>query len=452
MRWLSLSSRVTLFSTLGLAAVWLVAVLLMASVLWSEQEELFDQQLAETAHALLPMLSQAGDAPDLTAPRPERDPTEALVYRLFDAGGNIRRQTPLPQGLDLPDPVPGRDGFSRSADYRIYTTGYNDLGLALQLGAPLAERREAFREGLGGFLLPMLALLPLAWLMVRWLSRRALAPMRELRAEIARRDGHRLDPIDTTDWPEDLVRIAGTFNGFMARLTAALDAERAFATNAAHELRTPVAIALAQVQQLREGASDEQRPRIEATERALQRMRRLVARLLQLARADAGIGRSDQPHDLVALTRLVLDDIGQGASAGRIDARLPARPVWALIDPDAFAMVLGNLVENGLQHGLAGGAVSVAVRPGAVVEVTNDGAPAADPAALRHRFVRRGQRGFGLGLHICTQIVEQAGGVLDLISPVPGRQGGFMARMTLRTAPPPPAPAGIPGETGQEVA
>ena len=57
MRRASLSRRVALFTTLGLAAVWAGAVVLMAAVLWSEQDELFDQQLVETAHVLLPLVS-----------------------------------------------------------------------------------------------------------------------------------------------------------------------------------------------------------------------------------------------------------------------------------------------------------------------------------------------------------------------------------------------------------
>ena len=162
----------------------------------------------------------------------------------------------MPDGVVMPEPLSLQaNEMVKIGDYRFYTTAFNPEGLALQVAAPLAERREAYRESLLGFLLPMLALLPLAWLITRWITRRALAPMHALRSEISARDGQRLDPIDAGDWPEDLVRIAGTLNGFMARLTQALDAERAFATNAAHELRTPVAIALAQVQQLRESGA-----------------------------------------------------------------------------------------------------------------------------------------------------------------------------------------------------
>ncbi|WP_299846000.1 ATP-binding protein [uncultured Paracoccus sp.] len=436
----SLARRVTLFSTLGLGAIWSVAVLLMSVILWTELDEMFDQELVEYGQVLLPLLSAnelaGGRAADVALSRPSLSLEEAVLYRLFDGDGRVLQQAAQTDAAALPDPrgLPV-DRITGADDYQVYVTAFNQTGHALQIAAPMAERREAFRDGMMGFLLPMIALLPLTWLLIGWITRRALAPMRALGDEIAARDGDRLDPIDASDWPEDLVRIAGTTNGFIARLSQALDAERAFASNAAHELRTPVAIALTQVQQLREIATtDRQIARTEALERALQRMRRLVARLLQLARADAGIGGSEIAHDLVPLTRLILDDAMPHGRAGRIRAELPDAAVPARIDPDAYAIVLGNLVENALQHGPADAPVLVRLRPDAVIEVSNGGPALPDAAqgALTRRFGRRHGEGFGLGLDICTQILTSAGGRLELLSPRPDQTDGFLARVRLQ--------------------
>lgn len=434
MRRSGLSRRVALFTTMGLAAIWIAAVVLMSSVMWSEQDELFDQQLAETAHLLLPLLSQMQDQDVAEDPqRPKVSLDEALIYRLFSRSGTVVWQSAQASQVTLPAPesLKPRE-LVTTPDYRIYTTSFNDGGLALQIGAPLAERREAFREGMTGFLLPMIALLPLTWLIVGWVSRRSLAPLRELGAEIAARDGSRLDVIDAGNWPDDLRQIAGVVNGFMARLSQALEGERAFATNAAHELRTPVAIALAQTQQLRETAGPSQIARLDAVERALQRMRRLVARLLQLARADAGIGQSAEAHDLAALTRLTIGDLATQDIA-RLRINLPSTPVMARIDPDAFAIILSNLIDNALQHSPPGTPVQVRLAETPVLEVENEGeaVPAASLTTLTRRFARNDGKGFGLGLHICQQIVSAAGGQLQMISPAPSRRSGFVARVTL---------------------
>lgn len=427
-----LARRVALFTTLGLAAVWALAVALMSAVLWSEQDELFDQQLVQTAHVLLPLVSrmqEQGVADDALQPAIPMD--EALVYRLVTRDGQVLRQSGLAARAALPKAADVPAGRTISApDYRVYATPLNPAGHALQLAAPLAERREALRESMTGFLLPMIALLPLTWLIVGWVSRRSLAPLGALGAEIAARDGSRLDMIDAGDWPEDLVQIAGVVNGFIARLSQALEAERAFATNAAHELRTPVAIALAQTQQLRESTTaPAQLARLDALERALQRMRRLVARLLQLARADAGIGDSAVAHDLLPLTRLVLSERAP-PDAARLTVTLPSAPVMARIDPDAFAILLSNLIDNALQHAPPGSPVQLRLGPGALLEVENQ-SKAIPTSDLTRRFARHGGDGFGLGLHICRQIVLAAGGQLDLLSPAPGQADGFLARVSL---------------------
>ncbi|TWI33198.1 sensor histidine kinase [Paracoccus sulfuroxidans] len=432
---LSLSGRITLFTTLGLAAFWLAATLLMTIVLWSEQEEFFDQQLAETAHVLLPLLSRAGaDGADDYLPAKQLPLDEAVLYRLIDRDGGVLRQSSQVAEVTLPPPsaLPAED-FATEGAYRFYTTGADQNGRALQLAAPLAERHEAMQEGMTALLLPMLALLPLSWLLVGWIARRSVAPMRELQAEISARDGSRLDMIDASNWPTDLAQIAGTVNGFMARLGTALDAERAFATNAAHELRTPVAIALARTQQLRESASTPQQiTRIDSLETALQRMKRLVARLLQLARADAGIGASSEAHDLVPLTRFALDDVVPRKGGREVTVDLPDQPVMGHIDPDGYAIVLGNLVENALQHSETGG-VRVRLTPDAVLEVENDLATPGpvDLSQLTGRFTRHEGDGFGLGLHICNQIIEGAKGRLTIETPQ-GRR--FLIRVALPRA------------------
>lgn len=432
----SLSRRVALFTTLGLAVIWAAAVGLMSMVMWSEQDELFDQQLVETAHIMLPLLSRMED--EGVTEDPSHQPAsldEALIYRLFSGDGMILRQSLQASQVALPAPGSAKPGkLVTTADYRIYTTPLTPQGRGLQIGAPLAERREAFREAMIGFLLPMIALLPLTWMLITLISRRALAPLRALGKEIADRDGSRLDAIDAKDWPEDLRQIAGAVNGFMARLSQALEAERAFATNAAHELRTPVAIALAQTQQLRENANPAQSPRLDAIERALQRMRKLVARLLQLARADAGIGQSAAAYDLVTLTRLTINELATPDTV-RLQVDLPSSPVMSRIDPDAYAIILSNLIDNALQHSPPCSPVQIqlSAAPTPTLEVMNQGeaVPALKLQTLTHRFQRNHGKGFGLGLHICQQIVTAAGGELQMISPVPPLRGGFAVRVTL---------------------
>lgn len=418
----SLRRRLAMLTSLGFGAVWLGATLLMAFVLHAEQEEMLDLTLRETAVLFQPVLLRAWQdgqraLPHSSAPA---DPGEDLVYVLQDRDGTIFVQSMTAQAAVLPDGPP-QQGYRSSATHVFFTAAPDANGLFVTFGDPKAERAEAFRDSLLGFFVPMLAMLPLSYLLVSWIVQTALRPLGALRLDIALRDEGRLDPLDTADLPQELREITAGFNGLMARLGTALEGERAFATNAAHELRTPVAIALAQVQRLRAETADPQgAARIDRVEAALTRMSHLVRRLLQLARADAGIG-AGRTGDLVPLLRHVLTEgRGDPARAGRLSVTLPDGPVPALVDADAWAIVAGNLIDNAFLHGQADTPVCVALSASGrlTVENTADALEQSHLKGLIRRFHRgAGQgAGFGLGLHIADAIARQAGGTLTLDS------------------------------------
>lgn len=433
----SLSRRLATMTSAGFAAIWLLAALATALVLHREQDELLDLQLRETAQLFLPVLAERWNAEGAGAvlPPAASDPEEALVYLLFDASGRVLLRSPSAADAALPDALP-RPGYVTTATHVFYATAPDANGLTAIYGDPRQERREAYRESLTAFLLPMLALLPLAYILAGRIARSALRPLDQLRVEIAKRGDGRLDPIDSAGLPEELRAITLTTNGLMIRLGQALDGERAFATNAAHELRTPVAVALAQTQRLRaEATGADLLERITRIEAALTRMSRLVARLLQLARADAGIGAASGVHDLRGLLDHVLEECRRNpARVDRLRVMLPSGPVLSPIDPDAFAILAGNLVDNAFQHSPEGTPVKVVLSPEGSLVIANEGPRVAERelSLLTRRFQRTtgSAQGFGLGLHIAETISRQAGGSLTLHSPATGSQDGFEARFS----------------------
>ncbi len=435
----SLARRLAILVSAGLAAIWLLAVIAMGLVLKSEQRELFDTGLRETARVFRPLLLRAVADGAAQGFAPTTRTHGVLVYQLLDRQGQVLAGSGLPEGTVLPD-GPVVQGFETTASHVFYTTGFGRAGRALRLGDPRTERADAYRDSFLAFLAPMVAILPLGYLLVGWIGGVALRPLERLRAEIATRGRGRLDPLDPAGQPAELAAITATLNGFMIRLSQALDGERAFATNAAHELRTPIAVALAQTQRLRAelGAAH---PAIDRVEDALQRMRRLVTSLLQLARSEAGLGTATDAVDLAVLVRHVVGQHDHGAAQGRTTLRLPPGPVPVKIDPDAFALIAGNLIDNALRHSPVGSRVEVALGADARLRVTNDGA-AVDAAALArltgrfHRGATRAAGSLGIGLHIAETLAQQAGGSLALASPAPGRSDGFEAVLRLTLAAP----------------
>lgn len=217
----------------------------------------------------------------------------------------------------------------------------------------------------------------------------------------------------------------------MGRLARAIEAERSFTANSAHELRPPIAAALAQTQRLVSEAKDPQaRERATQVETALRRLAALSEKLLQLAKSEGAGLIADHESDLVPVMSLVLQDferLGRGAS--RVISHVPRGAVMASIDPNAFAILLRNLLENGLKHGGPEKPVIVHLSPQAELRVQSPG-PAIPPETLNtltHPFVRGDTlaSGTGLGLAIVKSIAIGSGGSITKHAPMTNGESGL---------------------------
>lgn len=442
----SLQARLGLGIGLLLAVLWIAAASLTSLVLRREMDEVFDSALAETAQRLMPLAvldivgrEETGITQRLAA---IRDHDELFTYVVRDPAGRILLQSHAADPADFP-PFEER-GFSQTATHRLYSEAALSDSIRLTVAEPLAHRASVARELQMGLGLPLLAILPIALIAAALGVGASLAPVRRFRGALGARNAHDLSPLPLADLPAELAPVGETLNGLLARLGAAFQAERSFAANAAHELRTPLAGAIAQAQRLRsETADPAARQRATEIEATLKRLTRLAERLLQLARVEGSRLTSDTPSDLAMVTRLVAGDSARqgGADAGRIALDMPDAPVWSDLDPDAFGILCRNLIENALRHGAPEGPVTVRLAPDGAFSVENDGpvVPAAALARLTDRFERAGSSGdgSGLGLAIVAAIADRIGTRLDLASPRPGATGGFAARLHLPVVPAP---------------
>ena len=171
-------------------------------------------------------------------------------------------------------------------------------------------------------------------------------------------------------------------------------------------------------------------------ESSLLRLMHLSEKLLQLARAEAGLGASGEVVDLLPALNVIIEDFRRGLPAGRALSYdvAPGADLRAAMDVDAFGIAVRNLLENALRYGDAVKPLSVTASSGAI-NVSNGGpaVPASKLAHLTDRFVRASDdaQGAGLGLAIVDSLVRQSAGSLELSSPIPGRTDGFVARIVL---------------------
>lgn len=432
----SLQHRLSFGLVSAVFAMWLAGMLAAGYMVRHELDEAFDSALQETAQRILPLavqdiLSRQGaPSPRRLAPLKKHD--EFLTYVVRDQDGNVLLQSHDADSAHFPDiPVLG---FRNTQTHRLYGESAVSDTVFIEVAEPLKHRREAAFEATMAVVLPLPVLIPLSLFVVWWIVRRSMRPIASLRSQIEVRGGGDLSSISATDLPSEIAPIAVSVNHLMERLRRVLEAERNFTANSAHELRTPIAATLAQTQRLiAEAPDDATRERAQQIEKSLRQLSRLSEKLMQLARAEGGSLLCETAQDLLPVLRHVLDEFRQG-DAARPHVMLSveaAAKIQSRMDPDAFAILMRNLIENALKHGQDGGDVDIAVTADGAVHVTNGGAPVAETTMtkLTQRFERglTVAKGAGLGLAIADTIARGAGAQLAFNSPVPGRDDGFEA-------------------------
>jgi heavy metal sensor kinase len=262
-----------------------------------------------------------------------------------------------------------------------------------------------------------------------WIVSRSLQPVVAISAAAVKISAGDLSQrIDVAEAESELGQLAAVLNSTFARLEAAFAQQQQFTSDAAHELRTPVAVMLTQAQTAlnRERTAPEYRETVEACQRAAQRMRRLIESLLALARLDAGqepmkrlgFDLSKTASDGVELVRPLAEDRGV-----KILAELQTFEISG--DAERLAQVITNLLTNAILYNKPNGEVRVNLKSQygmAILTVsdTGQGIATEDLPRVFERFYRadksRSTGGNGLGLAITKTVVEAHGGTIEVAS------------------------------------
>jgi len=435
----SLQKRLGTGLAVGVTVMWLLATLGTSLVVRHELDEAFDSNLQEAAQRLLPLavidIVERGKGSAARVVTDLDDHEEYLTYLVRDESGRILLQSHDVEPAVF-SPAPSR-GFRETATHRLYGEAAISGTVYIEVAEPLAHRREATLEAVAVLFIPLLVLLPVSLLGVWWFVRRSMRPVVAFRDEIETRSGSDLSPLKARFVPDEIGPIADAVNRLLDRLRRTLEAERSFTANSAHELRTPIAAALAQTQRLiAEAPEGAVRERARQIETSLRDLARLSEKLMQLAQAEGGRILSEQPQDLSDVLVHVFDDFQRQWSTGRfLLEKSENASLVSHMDPDAFGILMRNLIENALKHGEPGKPVEILVLSDRQISVVNSSpiVPAAVLARLTARFERGATdaMGSGLGLAIAEAIVTGAGGEFRLLSPATGRKDGFEAVVRL---------------------
>lgn len=432
----SLRRQLSIWLIAAMVALWLFGITGATLLFRDELEEIFDAALQDTAETVLPLAGSVlveAIAPFAEQLSADVENNDAIAFIVTDENGRIILKSPRADVKAFAKPaVPG---FSETDRLRVFAKTNDTATLTIQVAQPLAERREVLRDTFLALLVPLLILLPAGIVLTSYLIRRSLRPVARLSDAVRTRSVTDLTPVPAAYIPTELLPVQVAVNMLLGRLSRSLEAERSFTADAAHELRTPIAATLAQTQRLiAEATPGDLRTRAKGIEVALKRLAHLAEKLLQKSRADGGGVLATTPQDLAPILDLVVEDFRRTDQASQLQVSLPVDGTTpSPMDPDAFAILARNLIENALKHGDVSAAVEIVLLPDGTLIVTNGGAPVApgDMARLTERFKRAGGStvGSGLGLAIALSIAVGAGQRLKLTSPAPGRSDGFEARL-----------------------
>jgi two-component system sensor histidine kinase TctE len=417
----------------------LILILLVSSILFRfaivEQRDAFDNALYDSAYSIYQLLEKSeGSIEDLSIPKSEKqfilnDQSDVIFYNVVDTNGNVLNGETDPGLMPILNPQTStpnfRNGTVQHLKVRIVSTlvsiQKNDkkLPVYIQVAETLNKREALASHVLIDIIVPQLLLLLCTFGIIWFGVERGLQPLFDLQAAVSKRSYLDLSEIDMPDVPTEVMILVNSVNTLMKQLEGVLNAQNRFIADAAHQLRTPLAGAQAQLElALEESDPEQHKILLERVNASMERLSHTISQLLSLAR-----NQQDASHSM-ALSQLNLNQIAQEVTTDMvptaikkdIDLGFEASELSAMIlgDSKRLKEMLYNLIDNALLYTPRGGKVTVNVKreAGEIVLSVEDNGPGIPKEEREkvferfHRIMGTGQEGSGLGLAIVMEIAQ----------------------------------------------
>ncbi|PMU65808.1 two-component sensor histidine kinase, partial [Pseudomonas sp. FW215-L2] len=380
-----------------------------------EIEEVYDAQLAQSARLLQGVLRQRdpGDADwdrlyqafDQAMSRVGEDgaahPYETrLTFQVWRTDGQLLvRSTDAPILNAPPTTLGPHDLMENGNDWCAFMLADMQQGLLIWVGERDDIRQDVIQRIIRHTLWPILVGVPLLalliWLTIGW----GLKPLRAMAQAIRGRDSNTLRPLQLEPLPADLEPMQTALNRLLVQVDDLLERERRFIADAAHELRTPLAILRIHAQNAQSAETEEQRREaLDFLVNGVDRATRIGSQLLTMARIEPQLNNTVRVR--VPLTELVREELAELtplAMEKGVELVLEGdEECWIETDPIALAIALQNLVTNALNFSPAGSEVRVVVREedsGVVQLCVEDAGPGIDEGEIGRLFERFYSRG-----------------------------------------------------------
>lgn len=443
-RW-TIRWRLTLRNAAVLTGLFAAFCAVMLSLVHDHLQQQSDQWLGEELRELAEEVNLARDSRELLATLRKRYAVHShFHFRILTETGQPLFQSRFLNNVSLPTPGPAAElrgqvfqdlEIAEVGTFRLLSCSIRDpqsQPLLLQVAAPKTALRREFQWYVG----TVLAMVPIALLVAiatgYGLARQALAPVDEMVATAERISAERLDErLQVLNPRDELGRLASTLNAMFDRLHRSIDQMRRFTSDAAHELRSPIAALRTEAEVVLRAPRDAEayRRTVEQTAEEATRLGELVSQLLTLSRHDAG--QVPIFEETVRVDLLLLDVLGRFQSRSqeqKVALCCGPLPAWLVVGDDLLlSQLFYNLIDNALKYTPRGGSIRLwghIYGGDLVVGIQDTGIGIPDDLLRRifDRFYRvdpsqGGDRGgAGLGLAICQAITEMHRGQIEVTS------------------------------------
>lgn len=436
----SLTRRLSLILLAITASVWVGS---LGCIYWGMQRaanNIFDKSLAETAHALLSTTSSTleGRVPDHTViEKAQGEHYNQIIFQIWHKNGNLIYRS---VGVDThPFVQQAKFGWIKihNQTYRSYSIWDNTHTIQVQIAQVWTIRQDIQSDMLlflivvSGFFLPLLS-----WLIIRTI-RSHLATVFSISQNLEKQSIEHLKPINPIV-PKEIEPLVNSLNTLLSEIAESMQREKRFTSNAAHELRTPLAAIRMHAQVLLSARSTE-----EARESAqdimigIDKASRMITQLLTLARIEHLDERSEVSVDLCIIIQKTLTLMDFKIVKENIDIQLDLKPAPILAKAEHLEIILRNIIENAIIYRSQNGISIIKITCGCIenrtffqVEDNGIGVEEEKMPYILQRFYRANQNssviGSGLGLSIVKQMVDLYHGKIEVSQ---ASIGGFLIRI-----------------------
>jgi len=424
-----------------------------------EVEELFDAQLAQSSRSLqaivlhniksidnfsaqeildYPISSKNNDSSSEYDLKNGHSYERKMAFQLWETRERLVLRSasapivPLDMNAMSPDSRGFSDVFINKEKWRVFSLWNKDFRYLIQVGERYAIRDELTEEIVENFLLPSITSIPILALMIWFGIGRGLSPLRKIAKEVTRRDPSHLDAIKLSNVPLEIRPVIEELNALFNSVGMAMEKERRFTDDAAHELRTPLAALKIQAQVAKAAkTSDEQLPAINNIITGVDRATHLVQQMLVLARlgSEQRNKQSINPINLHKTSEELIAQLALPAIEKNINLSFQCDDSYIIYGETAnFEILLANILNNAINYTPNNGKVSVKITDtgnsiNLNVTDTGIGISEKDLERVFERYYRVRDAtvdGCGLGLTISKQCAEQLNATIVFNKPASG--------------------------------